>query len=157
MSLGTFEVVPSDGIDEFVRLDHQLIGKKKSDIEKLAEELLEGVRTMPEDQFNDPISRLLFGTSALTLFNMVYARKTLDNGRLVCSFAVSTAKQTAWICRVDRGRAHLWYSEAIRGHKIFNSFEEMGPAYKKDCCKWLKIALRPVENIKSSLLNKEDE
>lgn len=154
--LGTFASIPSDDIDEFVRLDHQLAGKKKSDIEELAEELLEGIRTMPEDQFNDPISRLLFGVSVFRFLTTVFARTTID-GRLVCIFAVGTAKQTAWICRVDQGRAHLWSSEAIRGHKVFNSFEEMGPTYKKDCRKWLKLALQLKENIKSSLPNKDGE
>lgn len=154
-NLYKFTTISSDDIDEFVRLDHQQEGKKKSDIEELAEEVLEGIRIMPEDQFDDPLARL-FGVSSFKVFNMVFTRGTSD-GRLVCSFAVGTGKQTAWFERVDRGRAHLWYSEAIRGHKIFNSLEEMGLTYKKDCCKWLKLALQLEENIKSSLPNKEHE
>ncbi len=154
-NLYKFATMSSDDIDEFVRLDHQQEGKKKSDIEELAEEVLEGIRIMPEDQFDDPFARL-FGTSSFKVFNMVFTRGTLD-GRLSCSFAVDTGKQIAWFERIDQGRAHLWYSEAKRGHKIFGSLEEMGPTYKKDCCRWLKLALQITKNINSSLPNKDGE
>ncbi len=155
MNFGTFTSISSDDIDEFVRLDHQLAGKKKSDIEELAEEVLEGIRIMPEDRFDDPFARL-FGVSSFKIFSMVFTRGTSD-GRLVCSFAANTGKQIVWFERVDQGRAHLWYSEATRGNKIFDSLEEMGPTYKKDCLKHLRLASLITKNFTSSLPNKENE